>query len=832
MLRTKRRPRPSRGWREQRWERLEPRFVLSDVLGPNLSIIATDPAPDSRLTTAVSSLAFTFDRQVFDGSVGFDDFQLDQVASDGTLTPLIDPNVGAFESLDSTQTQLTVDLDSVLTPGHYRMFLSGLNALSGLDGSVPAGNGTDQPLGDFTIVNPGVTLDGATNLGRIGSSAKPTTVAGKLDFTANPFAVDLYKFTLTDDHTWRFGAELSAQRNGSPLLGALSLFDSKGQPISVTTFGRPGFPSDPYFFKLLGPGTYYIGVSGVGNAAGQPGAYNPVTGDPGLIGQTQPGGPYTLRLAADPGEAPVALLGFRLDHADPQDTTPTGFELQFSGSISLAAADGSLSNAATNGVQVVDQKGRTWPIAAVRYDEATASLTYLFRAELPVGRYSVELPSTGGLVDLAGHLPTAAGMPPGILATFTVFPNPRPAGPTDFGPLFPASALAGVSKDATIQPGQAVDFHATILYPNFYLITTRFSGGPVTNEIQEHGVTVATIKPSKPDLPQTVFKSLPAGDYVFHVTDTGAAPAHFELSYKVTQFSWESLLQNGVGQGPALNLMLISPMGSLSPVTPATSLTSDRAPGGAAIAPLPNPGTASIAGGVSPSPGFHDAPQPGGAAPIAPLPGSTSTATGLPLTPGGVLVGQPASLSGFGSPGGAGESAVTGDAAASGSALAGIGYGVVDRISIRPRDTGDANAVSAPIDGAIVARADNLEPLPATPKLNVNPAATAGMSLVDRLLMAWENLPGMSALETTSGATPNVAATAGDDTRLVPPRVVTIDTEPVQEAGFSHPIGIGLIALLVFQTRDRLGRWLGQSKRQRRSVASIRAYFLERGTPS
>ena len=64
-------------------------------------------------------------------------------------------------------------------------------------------DGTDQTLGDFWVVAPGVGLDGAVDLGTPGST--PTSSPGDLDFQTNPEAVNLYKITLPAGHFWRLG---------------------------------------------------------------------------------------------------------------------------------------------------------------------------------------------------------------------------------------------------------------------------------------------------------------------------------------------------------------------------------------------------------------------------------------------------------------------------------------------------------------------------------------------------------------------------------------------------------------------------------------------------
>src|SRR5207249_1586348 len=109
-------------------------------------------------------------------------------------------------------TMLSVSLLSPLGQGHYQLVLVGSSVLSGLDWSFLGGDGSDQTLADFTIVPKGVSLDDAISLESPGPL--PSTTAGTLDFQANPFAVQLYKFTLPAGHHWQVGLEVTAQRDG------------------------------------------------------------------------------------------------------------------------------------------------------------------------------------------------------------------------------------------------------------------------------------------------------------------------------------------------------------------------------------------------------------------------------------------------------------------------------------------------------------------------------------------------------------------------------------------------------------------------------------------
>jgi CopC domain len=269
---------------------------------PYLTPVAPDPAPGSTLTQGPTTVTVTFDRPIDPSSYLTGDVVINQQVN-GNWIPFFDPLSLPNESLDPSGTQLSLQLSQPLPPGQYQVVLPEYSQLMGLDGSTVADLGQDQVLGQFSVIQPGVTLADAQDVGS--PVSLPITVAGNLDIADNPGAVKLYKFTLPEGHHWRFGAEIDAQRDGSPLRSALALFDGQGHLITTANLGRPGTPHDPYLFAGLAPGTYYIGVSGQVNVPGQPGGYDPVTGLYGPLPDPLAGGPFHLSIVADPFDTPT-----------------------------------------------------------------------------------------------------------------------------------------------------------------------------------------------------------------------------------------------------------------------------------------------------------------------------------------------------------------------------------------------------------------------------------------------------------------------------------------------------------------------------------------------
>ena len=69
----------------------------------------------------------------------------------------------------------------------------------------------------------------------------------------------------------------------------------------------------------------------------------------------------------------------------------TGLTLGFSRAISLPSQYGDLEAVLSQGIEVADQDGYSWPVQVSNYDESRASLSYLFDEALPPGHYSGEV---------------------------------------------------------------------------------------------------------------------------------------------------------------------------------------------------------------------------------------------------------------------------------------------------------------------------------------------------------------------------------------------------------------------------------------------------------
>ena len=511
-----------------------------------LSIHLIDPAPDSVLTASPLSLVLAFNRPIFSDTVDSDVVVM-QTDSEGNPTGYTSPNE---LTVNPSATQLTVALPEILKPGHYQIWIVGTSSIMDIDGNYLTDGLNNIMVDQFDVAVPRVSLDDAVDLGT--ADPTPQQVTGSLDFQANPYAVSLYQIHLDPGHFWRLGLEVSAQRDGGTLDTALALFDDQGRAIATDEVGRKDAPNDPYLFAGLNPGTYYIGVSGVNNLPGPKGGYDPATGSAGSVPQTQDAGAFTLHVVADPVDTPPQLSSFTVDHADALTSAPTGLTLGFSRTISLSSQFGNLAPILNKGIEVRDQNGLSWPVQVSAYHETDAKISYLFDEFLPPGHYVVELPRQGGLTDLAGLPPVADGQPSGILGQFDVPASEGSSDPLDLGALLPKAARDGVVFDVALSEGQTAGYRLVVTVPGMYKFQAQSSGDPPSIQIVGPGVDHSISLDGSNDT------LLSPGVYsiVFQAPPTGPLSVH--SFFHLASSDIEIVLANGVGQGPALSLRLIS----------------------------------------------------------------------------------------------------------------------------------------------------------------------------------------------------------------------------------------------------------------------------------
>jgi hypothetical protein len=773
-----------------------------------LSIVATRPASGAEVSEPVSSLAVEFDRPIDPFSL-LSDVQLMMVNDDGSLTPIVDENVYTLQDVDPDDPSLlVVALDATLAPGRYQIFLWSGSMIAAQDGAMLDAAALEGPISEFTVRAPEPGSASTIELGRVGP--EPLRVEGRLDFTTSATDVALYRFELTPEHTrWRLGVEVEAQRLGSPLNAALTLFNSERRPLMTAEAGRPDAPADPYLFAGLTPGTYYVGVSGTGNLPTNPGGYDLAREDPGQVVQQQEGGAFLLSLVADPAETPTSLVDFRLDRADPTSSEPTGFLVRFSGAIRTSGQDGLAFDTLSTGLQLLDDRGQSWPIAATGYDEATATLKYIFRERLPQGNYTLRVASLGALSDLSGRPVVGHDGRAGDLARFAVTRRDRPD-PSNLGAFYPNEILHGRELAFELEPGETQVYTYTNLYPDTYLISLSVDGGPVTATLLRPGDS------SRAGAPRTVQElagseaadgvasvvpiQVGEGQYQIRIVSRGDRRATVKLSIGIGTYRWESLLVNGIGQGAALNLRLVAPGSGLGGSDSISFDASPTVPASGALAMLPAAFAAPVAvpGGPATIPGsIADTPEPGP----------------LESSPTGQLAAAAATgLFGLPEPGGQGQGAAP-RGAVTPPVLVGLvaSSGPGSEVAQGGEPTAPATSPEAPdspTSGAVVWLTTGVyAPSPSEDPAEPPPPAPRAWPLdnllarVDEWVSSWYGL-------TTGGNGAAPSAETAAPAEATEPLAVELAGEPGSDADESSGesldarLGLGLAALLTIELRE------------------------------
>ena len=335
--------------------------------------------------------------------------------------------------------------------------------------------------------------------------------------------------------------------------------------------------------------------------------------------------------------------------------------------------------------------------------------------------------------------------------------------------------------------------------------------------------------------------SLTAGEYLLRVRANGADPVQVDLELRFFGKTFESLLHNGVGQGPALSLRLVSPTStSLSYNPPAASPVASITPDSPVLGPLGLP----IPSGPLTAPG-----TPGGSGPITPvddLPfgpeanayvginGGANTGSSALLAFGTGPVGLPAPDNNLNAPVGPGVTTVI--TANTGALLATFGDPSHPlRIASSFQEPPDES--SLPTNGAMPA--DQNVP---NPEHEAKAPVVAGIggiaNLIERIAdgLLVDGLPGPGLLlarlqgSWPAPSTPtvevaeNAASTEGPDSI---PEVVVEEVE-TDQASIAMPLGFSLTAALVLQFRETLRGWFDRfDPRRRRRVPNGPRHPLE-----
>lgn len=625
-----------------------------------LSVVQTSPASGAVLTESPTTLDVIFNQPFPTYLIG-NDIRLQRVDLNGQvledLTSLLEP----ASDLPSQVSVLSSTIQGVLAPGRYQIVLLGSTSqLSGVGtvngpGAPLANQGFDEVVSTFTITSktpevPPSPWETAINLGQLGSV--PLVTPGSLDLSLPLGTTQYYKFTLASGHFWRLGAEVTAQRDGGTLNSVLTLYDAEGNVLKSVDVGRSDKPFDPYLFAGLQAGTYYIGVSRSPHAAvaEAPAGSLPGTPPSGTDGSTEADGTYRLHVLAQVADTRTTLLDSRLDYADPLDQRPTGITLVFSNPMdveSFRETIGPGGKVGFYGLELVDQDGRVWSLTSASFYERNSQFSFLFSSPLPKGQYTLRISTANGVTDLTGRgLVAPKNLPSGTLASWTVTADASQQDANDFGTIL-GYASGAVRKEGTLA-AQASNSYRFVAPANGYF-TIEFNASSQFFLIQVIGPDGSVIEESVlgSSLNSRTFQ-LTAGVYTIRTQATGSDEVKFSLALFRKQVSGESVLDNGLGQGSALNLAFLTPV-PLTPTTPTNPTNPGNEPGEPTIpspVPSPSPGPSPLPTPGSPpglgNPGPQDPVQapPVTGKPQGPL-GTSSSAQGLVLTLGSGLIGSP-----------------------------------------------------------------------------------------------------------------------------------------------------------------------------------------------
>lgn len=314
--------------------------------------------------------------------------------------------------------------------------------------SLPAAPSWAGLLHPVAAAEPNDTLDRAQDLGQISLTSRAEVVGTIGQGAAGAADVDWYQFELTaptDVHL----ATLDAQ-GGSSLVSVLSLYNNDLLPAGASDPYTDAFDplhhrllaqddgaahgGDASLDRLLGPGTYYVAVSGSGDRY-----FNPFLAGSGNNGST---GDYGLLLTAtaagvSAGDGPAVLTA---DPAPGSTLAQSPFVLRLDLSEALKAS--SIISGRT--VKLVANPNGTFGdghdynvrLAAVQFSAAANELQIIPKTPLGPGYYKVYLAGYSGLPRMP-FLVDAAGNPLGKTAS-----SPQGA---DYSLTFQVNGIDGVA---------------------------------------------------------------------------------------------------------------------------------------------------------------------------------------------------------------------------------------------------------------------------------------------------------------------------------------------------------------------------------------------------
>jgi hypothetical protein len=475
--------------------------------------------------------------------------------------------------------------------------------------------------GSPVVVDPNSTLDQAQLLGDLSTDPQASVAGAISNDSSGAGEVAWYSFTL--DGPAQVAIDLQARGSTHPLAGVVSLYnddqfdfqdlyDAVGYRMLVQATSNAG--SDPTIDRALGPGTYFVAVSGAGNLE-----FHPLLAGSGMPGAS---GDFTLALSGTPldiapTDGPTVLT------SDPApgavlDASPFVIRLDLSSALDPTTVVAGQTVSLTHNPDGTfgDGNDQNVPFAWTNVGVGGTELQLAPAAPLAPGYYQVTLAGDSStepsvVADLNGNpLGSNAANPLGqdYTETFQVAGIKGQTGPNAGSDDTPATAqnlgditsaglvrVAGAigddpyynNSDAAHNPANDVDlYHLQISGPGRYAIVAAVFAGRIGSPL-DPGVSLYGVDPSSGALdfiagnnntndgtPATdglfplsfdswLSEGLTAGDYYVAVADGSNTPSPSEFqpvgSPGLLDPNVSHSAQNGFTTGPYVLNLLVQP---------------------------------------------------------------------------------------------------------------------------------------------------------------------------------------------------------------------------------------------------------------------------------
>jgi hypothetical protein len=405
--------------------------------------------------------------------------------------------------------------------------------------------------------------DVLTDAAAIQLGNEPSWIAGIIGDTrlrgsdAATNEVDFYRFDLPAGEHYALNLRVLAQRFGSSLDPALSLFDSVGQLLATNDDSMSvEAASDSAIYTGLNGGTYYVAVSAGGNLPVADGGFDPfVPGSASASRGTR--GPYLLQLSAVPDNERPQVVQTSLA---PEVTEHlTEITVQFSEPMDLLGLQ--------HGAALQGPDGLSIGLSAASFDPETLEATYRLNTRPIAGDYVFTLSATA-IRDRAQNPISGDGADGGFALEFSYDPpattraDTEPNGAVessqDLGPLYRDELRSGVLVTGAVDSTGDQDFYRfQVTRLGFFNVQIRPGAG--TNQT---GLLMIRDGEGKllgqgfrfPGIGGMLIRLLKPGEYIIQVNGDGIRPGGYTLKLQSASENEVPLIDGSVA--PSVSAVL------------------------------------------------------------------------------------------------------------------------------------------------------------------------------------------------------------------------------------------------------------------------------------